>query len=187
MTCNDVQRSRTVAERDSHQSNEPPTPDVLDSRDGPIAPDLEGMTYKQFAFAEAYIGEAHGNGVAAARIAGYTGSPNTLAQQAYRLLAHHKVRSHICTRVEQIVGDSTAILQQLWEVASAPTAHFMVVTREEQYDADGNRVKEMQIRQDYSAKVRALELLMKYHGMLANKPPAEVTVKALIGVDLNRV
>jgi hypothetical protein len=28
-------------------------------------------------------------------------------------------------------------------------------------------------------KVRALELLMKYHGMLRDKPPADVMVKAL--------
>jgi hypothetical protein len=138
-------------------------------------------------FAEAYIGAAHGNGVAAARIAGYTGSPNALAQQAYRLLAHCKVRSHIRARVEQIVGDTTSILQALWEVASAPTAHFMIVTREEEHDENGNSIRPMQIRQDYSAKVRALELLMRYHGMLHDKPPAEVTVKALIGVDLNRI
>jgi hypothetical protein len=176
-----------VAERDPHPTSEPATPDVLDPSDGPIAPDLNGMTLKQFAFAEAYIGEAHGNGAAAARLAGYNGSPNALAQQAYRLLAHRKIRSHIRARVEQITGDTTAILQQLWEVASAPTAHFMVVTREEQYDADGNRTKEMQIRQGYSAKVRALELLMHYNGMLRDEPPTDVTVKALIRVDISRI
>jgi hypothetical protein len=176
-----------VAERDSHPTIEPATPDDLDPADCPIAPDLKGMTFKQFAFAEAYIGAAHGNGVAAARIAGYTGSPNALAQQAYRLLAHRKVRSHIRARVEEITGDTTAILQALWAVASAPTAHFMVVTREEAFDEEGNKVRDAQIRQDYSAKVRALELLMRFNGMLHDKPPAEVTTKALIGIDLNRV
>jgi hypothetical protein len=176
-----------VAKHDPHRIVELDVPDILDPTDSPIAPDLDGLTYKQFAFAEAYIGAAHGNGVAAARLAGYSGSPNALAQQAYRLLAHRKVRSHIRARVEQIVGDTTTILQQLWEVASAPTTHFIVVTREEQSDEHGNSIRPVQIRQDYSAKVRALELLMRFHGMLHDKPPAEVTVKALIGVDINRI
>jgi hypothetical protein len=162
-----------VAERDPHRSTEPPTPD--------------GLTLKQTLFVEAYLGEAHGNGVAAARVAGYTGTPNTLARTAWELLRQPKISLRIRARVEEITGDTTAILQALWAVASAPTAHFMVVTREEQYDADGDKVRDMQIRQDYSAKVRALELLMRYHGMFAAKPPADVTVKALIGIDLNRI
>jgi phage terminase small subunit len=147
----------------------------------------DGLNLRQTLFVEAYLGDARGNGVQAARMAGYSGTPNVLHVTAARLLRNATVLARIRERVAAITDDTTAILQALWEVASAPTAHHMVVTREEQFDADGNRVKEMQVRQDYSAKVRALELLMKYHGMLTNKPPTEVRVKALVGVDISRI
>jgi phage terminase small subunit len=74
-----------VAERDL--TSEPMTPD--------------GLNLRQTLFVEAYLGDARGNGVAAARLAGYSGSANILAQTAHQLLAHPEVSSRIRARVEQ--------------------------------------------------------------------------------------
>jgi hypothetical protein len=145
------------------------------------------LTYRQRMFTEHYLGDAAGNGVQAARLAGYSGNARTLHSTAYELLRNPAILARIRARVEEVTGDTTAILEHLWHIASAPTEHFMIVTREEEYDQDGNLLRGAQMRLDYGAKVRALELLMRFHGMLANKPPAEVTVKALVGVDINRI
>jgi hypothetical protein len=161
-----------VAERDLH-SNEPATPD--------------GLTLKQTLFVEAYLGEAHGNGVQAARIAGYTGSSVTLRQTASQLLRHPHVSSRIRARVAEVCADTTAILLELWQVASAPTAACMTVTRPATFDVDGNLVEPMRARLDYSSKVKAIELLLRYNGLLNGKAQTEPVVKALVGVDIGRI
>jgi len=148
---------------------------------------MRALTLRETLFVEAYLGDCRGNASAAARAAGYTGSNETVRQTAVEVLRRPCITSRIRARVEEITGDTSAILYELWAVASAPTSHHMVVTREEQFDENGSSIRQAQLRLDYSAKVRALELLMRYHGMLHDKPVAEVTVKALIGVDLNRI
>lgn len=145
------------------------------------------LTLRQELFVEYLLGEARFDRVKAAKMAGYSGSPESLRQQAYRLCRDAEVRSRIRERVEAITGDTTAILSELWQVASAPVESFMVVTREALYDQDGNLLRGAQVRQDYSAKVRALELLMRAAGMLSDRPKADVTVKALVGVDISRI
>jgi hypothetical protein len=86
------------------------------------------------------------------------------------------------------VGITTdEILLELWRVAMSPTAAFMVQTRAATYDTDGTLLEPMQTRLDYAAKVRALELLMKYLGMFDRKAQGEPVVKALISVDISRI
>jgi phage terminase small subunit len=145
------------------------------------------LTYRQQLFVEYYLGEARGNGVAAARLAGYRGDGDALHVTAYRLLRNATIASRIRARVSEVAGNTDDILVQLWALASAPTSHFMIQTREERCDADGNRVREMQARLDYSAKVRALELLMRYHRMLDEKAAVDVPIKALVGVDISKI
>jgi hypothetical protein len=97
------------------------------------------------------------------------------------------VASRIKSRLNEVGLSTTAILHELAALATAPTSHFMIQTREEQYDQSGKKVKDAQIRLDYGAKIRALELLMRYHRMLDERQPVEVTIKALVGVDINRI
>jgi len=61
-----------------------------------MADDL--LTDKQYAFVEAYLGEAECNGVKAARIAGYSGNYNTLGTSSSRMLQLPKIKAAIAKR-----------------------------------------------------------------------------------------
>jgi phage terminase small subunit len=145
------------------------------------------LTHKQALFVEYYLGEARGNATQAARMAGYTGTDHALQQRGYELLKKSEVLTRIRARVREVGMTTDEILLELWRVAMAPTAAFMVQTRAATYDTDGTLLEPMQTRLDYAAKVRALELLMKYNGMFDRKAQGEPVVKALIGVDISRI
>lgn len=55
------------------------------------ATDPDGLTIKQRAFVQAYVGKANGNGFKAAKLAGYSGSDATLKNAAHKLLKIPKV------------------------------------------------------------------------------------------------
>lgn len=59
------------------------------------------LTEKQRQFVEAYMGEAGGNGTEAARLAGYSGTENTLAQVAHTNIRKPKIQAAIRERVQQ--------------------------------------------------------------------------------------
>jgi hypothetical protein len=145
------------------------------------------LTTKQTLFAEFYLGEAAGNATRAAALAGYKGDPVTLAAIGYENLRKPQIASRIHARVSEVAGDTNEILRQLWLIASAPMSQFMVMSRPATYDEDGTLIEPARLRLDYSSKVRALELLMRYNRMLDGKAPAETVVKALIGVDISRI
>jgi hypothetical protein len=120
-------------------------------------------------------------------MAGYQGNDVTLATTGKNTLRNAQVRSRIEARLKEVGLSTTAILHELSAIATAPMAHFMILMREAKYDEAGNLVQPMQLRLDYPANVCALELLMKYHRMLDDREPQEVTVKALVGVDISRI
>jgi hypothetical protein len=149
--------------------------------------ELDGLNLRQYLFSEAYLGEARGNATKAARVAGYSGSDNVLATTGRELLRNPHIKSRIQARLNEVGLSTTAILHELAELATAPTSHFMIQTREEMYDQDGKKIRDAQFRLDYGSKVRCLELLMRFHRMLDERAPVEVTIKALVGVDINRI
>lgn len=59
---------------------------------------MTGLTGKQSAFVDAYLGEAHLNATKAAQIAGYTGKYNVLAAQGCENLKNPKVKAAIEAR-----------------------------------------------------------------------------------------
>jgi len=145
------------------------------------------LTLRQQTFVEMYLGQCYGNATEAARLAGYSGSDNQLATIGWQNLRKPEIRAYVRDRLRTIIGSTDNILEQLWKIASAPVSAHMVVTKPATYDEDGTKLDSMHVRLDYSAKVRALELLMRYNRMLEDKAPVEVTVKAFVGVDLSRV
>jgi hypothetical protein len=145
------------------------------------------LTLKQELFVSYYLGAAHGNGTQAARLAGYQGDDNTLSTTAFRLLRNAEIAARIHERVQAVVADNDAILAETWRVASAPISAFMVVTKPATYDEDGTLIEAAQMRLDYASKVRALALLLRYHGMLNGQGQTETPVKALVGVDVSRI
>jgi hypothetical protein len=145
------------------------------------------LTTKQILFTEYFLGEAAGNATRAAAMAGYKGDPVTLAAIGYENLRKPQIASRIHARVQEIVPDTNEILRQLWQVASAPMSEFMVMSRPATYDQEGTLIEPAHLRLDYSAKVRALELLMRYHGMFSGQVHPEPVIKALVGVDISRI
>jgi phage terminase small subunit len=117
---------------------------------------MNTLTAKQQQFVELYLGDCRGNGARAAREAGYKGDGR---QVAYENLRNETIRARIDERLETEALSAAQILAELSELAMAPTSHFMQIIR----PADDKRGQKMTVRLDYSAKVRALELLGKYH------------------------
>jgi Terminase small subunit len=150
-------------------------------------PALPMLTEKQELFVAYYLGQCYGNATEAAALAGYQGSRATLCQVGYENLRKPEIVAHLRARLDSIVHDQTAVLMETWRVASAPMNQFMVVTKPATYDEDGTKLDDMHVRLDYTSKTRALELLMRYNRMLEDKAPVEVTVKALVGVDVSLI
>jgi hypothetical protein len=90
--------------------------------------------------------------------------------------------------VAAVVKEADASLAETWRVASAPVSQFMVVTRPATYDEHGTLIEPAHLRLDYHAKVAALCLLMRYHGLLdGQQGQTQTPVKALVGVDISQL
>jgi phage terminase small subunit len=118
------------------------------------------LTLKQERFVSAYLGEAKGNGAAAARVAGYSRP----YEAAYDNLKHPDIRAAIDERLAVEALTAAESLAELSRVAMAPVEAFMQVIR----PADETGAA-MTVRLDYSAKLKALELLGKYLGLWKDK------------------
>jgi hypothetical protein len=138
-------------------------------------------------FTEHYLGDCYGNATQAARLAGYKGSDHVLSETARANLRNPVIVAHIRARVAEVVADTDALLAEVWRIASAPMNQCMVVTKPATYDSDGTKLDDMHVRLDYASKCKALELLLRYHGVLDGQGQAEPVVKALVGVDVSRI
>lgn len=139
-----------------------------------------GMTLKQVLFTEAYIGAAAGNGAEAARIAGYAGSDATLAQIAYENVQHPEIAARIAERVNAVGMTADEIVIELSKIARAPWDTFI-------QSVTNRRGEVIEVRMQLADKIRALELLGKYLGLGKDNPDTVINIKALIGVDLDRI
>ena len=133
------------------------------------------LTLKQHAFIAAYLGDAKGNATEAARMAGYE-HPIASAKDNMR---NPTIRSRVKDRVEQYAGSAEEVLTQLRDVATADWRDFIDVLA---YDKKGNPVK---VRMDLSNKVKALELLGKYHQLFVERQEINVNVREhrVIGIE----
>lgn len=115
------------------------------------------LTPKQQLFVEAYLGEANGNGTKAARLAGYKGNDKTLGVIATENLSKPSIASRVRERLTEATKGMNAdeVLSELAKIA--------------RMDADHPDPKAVQ------NKVRALELLGKYHKLFTEKQ--EITGK----------
>ena len=123
------------------------------------------LSGKQRSWISHYVGDSHFNATDAARRAGYSDP----VQSGWE----NKTNQDIVARVDEIL-DAVAlrgneILGELTAVATAPTKHFMQVVIPEKVDEDGDVISEMVVRLDYSAKMKALELLGKNRRMFSEK------------------
>ena len=125
----------------------------------------DGLTTKQQRFISAYLGEAHFNATAAARIAGYrTPHPSgaeTLRNPTVRARIDELLATHALTAVE--------VLSELSDVARAPWRDFLQIKT-----VHGEVVD---VRMDLASKVKALELLGKAHRLFVDQVDVRVAIQ----------
>lgn len=105
------------------------------------------MTTKQTLFVEAYIGPAKGNATEAARMAGYSGNSATLAQVGHENLRKPEIASLVEARLAAAQMEAHEMIAELTRVARLQSSLPAMV----------------------ACKVRALEILAKFHGLLSEK------------------
>lgn len=138
------------------------------------------LTAKQILFIDAYIANG-GNGVQAARSAGYQGNDATLAQVAYENLRKPEIRDEIDRRLKQFMS-ADEVLYRLSEIANADLGDML----DEDGRIDLKKAKEMrrtrflksfklkrgatdEIAFEQYSRVEALELLGKHHKLFTEK------------------
>lgn len=128
----------------------------------------DGLTNRQAAFVEAYLGPAHLNATAAARIAGYSGDDSTLAVSGHRLLMNAKVQSRVRARLASMGVDRQLILERIGELAGASMADLLEI------DSDGRSVRLDLIK---AARSGALGTIREYTEELAGSQDAPILTR----------
>ena len=121
----------------------------------------DDLTHKQRLFAEAYLANG-GVGTEAALAAGYSPNPDTIKASAHQVVHHPKVAAYIKERVAEKIATADEAMAELTAVAFAPWQDFVQV----KYGKTGEVVDAKIMLAD---KVRALELIGKYHGLFREK------------------
>jgi len=125
------------------------------------------LTFKQQKFIAAYIGEANGNATEAARMAGYK-QPKMAGNRA---LTNDDIASRVAAEVAKYTGTAEEVLNELRDVGFADWRDLIEVLR---FDKQGRPVK---VKMDLTNKVRALELLGKYHQVFVEKQQIDINVR----------
>lgn len=137
------------------------------------------LTGKQRAFCAAYLGAARFNASAAAQIAGYKHHHD----QAWDVLNSPNVRAYVAAQLQGRTLSGEAVLAELTEIAAAEWGEFLHVVRR------GKGGEPVEMAMDLGAKVKALELLARAHGLLTDKVQhaGELGVRQLIGVAIDEL
>jgi phage terminase small subunit len=137
------------------------------------------LTTKQQEFIAAYLGEAHGNATEAARMAGYAHP----GQEGHRLLKNAEIAARVKAVVDEHGMTAQEVLHELATLAKADWKDFVRVTGRAK---DGEATA---VQSDISSKVKALELLGKYHQLFNDRIDLNVTVREhrVIGIPQNEI
>jgi hypothetical protein len=145
---------------------------------------LPALTDRQQAFLNAYLANGF-NATQAAITVGY--AAEFASNAGYRLTSNDDVRAHVRARLDAESMTAEEVLHELTAVAKAPTSHFQQVLQAHYVD-DKGREHPAIIRQDYSSKIKALELIGKQRGMFREQIDVSVTeVRTIIGINLDDV
>src|SRR5262249_39262463 len=100
-------------------------------------------------------------------------------------LALAGVRAHINAYLDSLSMTGSEVLAELTMVARASMEKHQQVIRE--YKDDKGQVVQV-IRQDLSSKVKALEILAKARGLLADKVDINITeTRTIVGISINEI
>jgi len=154
---------------------------------------LNGLNPRQNSFVNYYL-ELEGNGLQAAKLAGYAGSDEVLAIVASKLLRSVKVREEVQRRLGNHIASANEVLERLTHQARADlgkvlepdgTLNFHAaklrgqtkLLKKVKYDKDTGKLTEIEL---YDAQA-ALEKLGKFHGLFVERSES-----LNINIDLNR-
>lgn len=155
------------------------------------------LTGKQQAFVNAYLGKAKFNATQAARLAGYSGNDNVLAQMGHKLVRNGKISLAIEARLKESAMSADENLMHIGEIARGvirPSFFFVreVVTEQgengneiktvkttgeldwNKLDKYGHLVKSISFtangpKIELHDRLRALELIGKHHRLFTDK------------------
>lgn len=133
---------------------------------------------KQLAFVMAYIGSCKFNATKAALEAGY--SEKYASELGYQLLHHPTVAARVKQELSNRAMEADAVLSELADVATADWSDFLTIRR----DHRSNEV--IDVKMDLTAKMKALELIGKAHGIFTDRVDVSGTMTArveLVGID----
>ena len=137
------------------------------------------ISEKQKAFCEEYLIDL--NGTQAAIRAGY--NPKTADQQASRLLTNVKVRAYLSDlmqkKASRRIASADDVLVYLTSVLNGQSESEVLVTRSLGKDSGSEIVHEKK-KPDEKDRLRAAEILSRYHGLMA---PQQVEVKTDLKLD----
>lgn len=127
-----------------------------------MAKEAGKLTLKQQLFVESYLGAAAGNATEAARMAGYKGSEGTLRTVAAENLTKPNIAALIADRATQAAMSADEVIAELAAIAKSPWKEFL------EFDGlqEGTRIL---ARLRLTDKLKALELLGKYHKLFTDK------------------
>lgn len=129
------------------------------------------LTYKQSMLIENYLANG-GNGTQAAIAAGY--SPKTAAKAAYTTLARTEAQERIAARLNEAAMSSNEVLAHLTAIARGCDPEQAIANRQARrirqrvtQQPDGATITELDL--ELVDRLRALELLGKYHKLFTDK------------------
>lgn len=125
------------------------------------------LTTKQELFVSAYLGPANGNATEAARMAGY----KTPHPEGFRLLRNPTIAARVKEHLNKYAGTADDVLSELARVGFAPVDEYVEVLSR---DKHGNPVK---VKMDLTNKVKALELLGKYHQVFVERQQLDINIR----------
>jgi phage terminase small subunit len=118
------------------------------------------LTHKQRLFVEAYIGDSRGNATDAARRAGYDGTAASLRRIGSENLRKPHIAAYVRAVARAVMGEHE-IIEHLAAMIRKDDLEYAQEYRNKHGETVG-------VRLDLNAKVKAIELMMKYHGMLTD-------------------
>ena len=140
------------------------------------------LNEKQKCFCEEYLIDL--NATQAAIRAGY--NPKTADQQASRLLTNVKVKEYLSDLMKRKqnrrIASADDVLMYLTSVIRGESESEVIVTRSMGKDYGSEIVHEMK-KPDEKDKLKAAELLAKYHGLMA---PQQLEVKTEVSVNIEQ-
>jgi len=149
------------------------------------------LTIKQKLWAEHYIQTR--NGTKAARLAGYKGSDNVLAQVGHGNIRNPKIQKYLSERYSEIAMDSDEVLKLLADLARSGAADFVNehgIIDWEKIKSSGYSIKSIKHNKGKSSRIeveprlKALELIGRSHGLFIDKiAPTDPTGQHEYGAD----